>query len=351
MGNRGGWMLALSAAGIGLAPAGVRAQDPPARVEMSAGRQSGPGAGGEEHAGTTLEALAPSSLGEEVSDGVEGPVGSGADRELPQTGLWVQVALGASREVRAFALDVRGGRPFAPALAEIQVAGRALRCTLLLDAAGAARRVVMGLHPDVGSAVQAWAGGSTAEVLHAHATAPAPLPPLAAVSSADFVITEFMKDPAFVPDTQGEWIEVHNRSAAPLDIEGWSLRDAGSNQHVIDVGGAGLVIPSGGYLLLGNNDVLATNGGVHVAYRYSNFVLGNGADAIWILDSTGSLRDAVDYDDGILWPDLSGRSIYLGQPATSSTGNDFPGNWCPGMSAMGWSTDMGTPGRPNGLCP
>src|SRR5690606_2196710 len=46
-------------------------------------------------------------------------------------------------------------------------------------------------------------------------------------------ITEFMADPLHVSDTNGEWIEIYNPNAHPIDINGWLLRDSSSNYHVL----------------------------------------------------------------------------------------------------------------------
>ena len=73
--------------------------------------------------------------------------------------------------------------------------------------------------------------------------------PSVASAPGTVVITEFMKDPVRVADSFGEWIELLNTTASPIDIDGWTLTDDGSDLHVIDNGGA-LVIPAGGRLVI-----------------------------------------------------------------------------------------------------
>ena len=58
-----------------------------------------------------------------------------------------------------------------------------------------------------------------------------------------------MQDPAFVRDTAGEWFEVSNPGAVPIDINGWTIRDDGQDLHVIANGGP-LVVAAGGALVL-----------------------------------------------------------------------------------------------------
>ena len=47
----------------------------------------------------------------------------------------------------------------------------------------------------------------------------------------DIVVTEFMNDSAAVSDTVGEWLEIYNSTGADIDLNGWTLKDDGSNSH------------------------------------------------------------------------------------------------------------------------
>lgn len=166
------------------------------------------------------------------------------------------------------------------------------------------------------------------------------------------VITEFMKDPAAVSDTSGEWIEVHNPLPWRLNLEGWSIGDDDGPEHTIDNGGAGVYVLPGGHLVLGRNADTATNGGVLVDYVYSTVSLANGADEIVLRRRNGQIADRVAYDDGVLWPDLAGQSISLTPAASDPASNDDPMNWCHATSAIaGTGSDLGTPGAPNDVCP
>jgi hypothetical protein len=85
------------------------------------------------------------------------------------------------------------------------------------------------------------------------------------VPTANVIITEIMQNPAAVADGSGEYFELHNLDATPVDIEGWEVADAGSNSFTIANGGP-LVIAPGGYLVLGINGDSGVNGGVTVDY-------------------------------------------------------------------------------------
>ncbi len=53
-----------------------------------------------------------------------------------------------------------------------------------------------------------------------------------------------------------------------IDLNGWTIRDAGTDSHRIANGGP-LWLPAGGYLVLGRNADPGSNGGVQVAYQYA----------------------------------------------------------------------------------
>ncbi|UCH26910.1 MAG: lamin tail domain-containing protein, partial [Trueperaceae bacterium] len=86
-------------------------------------------------------------------------------------------------------------------------------------------------------------------------------------AAGDVVINEIMQNPSAVPDSDGEWFELVNTTGSAIDIDGWTIRDDDSDSHVINNGGP-LIVPAGGFLVLGNNADAGTNGGVTVGYQY-----------------------------------------------------------------------------------
>jgi predicted extracellular nuclease len=160
----------------------------------------------------------------------------------------------------------------------------------------------------------------------------------------DIVINEIMQNPAAVGDADGEWFELYNAGAADVDINGWTIRDDGSDSHIINNNGVPLLVPAGGYLVLGRNADSASNGGAAVDYSYGgDYSLANGDDEVVIADATGAEVDRVAYDGGPVFPDPNGASMALEAP---SLDNGVGGNWCTSTTAFG-AGDLGTPGAAN----
>lgn len=293
----------------------------------------------------------------------------------------LRLELGRSLTRAGFALDLSGGRPHSWARVELR-GERGERASQLvrLDERGAARVLERG--HTASATLEAWAlvappferpGGpgplpsrnwmrtpsvqipSAAAALAQSwsASGGAPNSPFAASSSGatGVVITEVMKDPTQVSDNAGEWFEVRNLGAVSVDVSGWTIRDAGSNVHVIPAA-TPLVIPARSYFVFGINADPALNGGVSVGYKYSSFTLSNGADAVQLLDASGALVDAVAYDDGIFWPDAAGKSLSLNRALVDVGLNDDGANWCAALTPVsGANTDFGTPRLANNTCP
>ena len=167
----------------------------------------------------------------------------------------------------------------------------------------------------------------------------------AAAGPGDVIVNEIMQDPSAVSDTNGEWFEVYNPTGSPIDIDGWTIKDDGSDSHVINNGGS-LNIPAGGYLVLGRNADSNTNGGVSVAYQYSGFYLANGDDEVILEDTNGIEINRVEYDGGPTFPDPTGASMSLKDPTLD---NNVGENWCTARTPFG-DGDLGTPGAEND-CP
>jgi predicted extracellular nuclease len=158
----------------------------------------------------------------------------------------------------------------------------------------------------------------------------------------DIVINEILQNPSAVSDGDGEWFELHNRTDAPIDIDGWTIEDNDSDDFVIANGGP-LEVPAGGFVVLGNNGDFASNGGVNVDYEYSGMFLSNGSDELVVRDGSLVEVDRVEWDNGATFPDPNGSSMSLISPVLD---NNIGGNWCTGSTVFGVG-DRGTPGASN----
>ncbi|MCH8957332.1 lamin tail domain-containing protein, partial [candidate division KSB1 bacterium] len=140
----------------------------------------------------------------------------------------------------------------------------------------------------------------------------APDPGVAAIFPPipEIVITEIMQNPSAVFDSNGEWFEVFNPTAGAIDIDGWTIKDNGTDSHTISNGGP-LLVPAGGFLVLARNANSGTNGGVTVDYVYSGITLANGDDEVVLLDDLSTEIDRVEYDGGPNFPDPTGASMSL----------------------------------------
>ena len=172
-------------------------------------------------------------------------------------------------------------------------------------------------------------------------------------TQGDLVITEIMNNPSPVSDTTGEWFEIYNTTSAAIDINGWTLKDDGTNTHIIDSSNGTTLVASGGFLVLGRSADPVLNGGSPVNYEYGEggHTLGNASDEVVLLTPNDVEISRVNYDGGTTYPDLNGQSMQLDPSSISETDNDLGSNWCASTSSYGDGTgSLGTPGAANDTC-
>src|SRR4051794_6525455 len=109
----------------------------------------------------------------------------------------------------------------------------------------------------------------------------------------DVHISRVMVDPTVVSDEMGEWIELANHSASPVDLRGWRLASARDPGYTIP---ASLLIQPHAAVFLGRSGEVAANGGVHVAHVYSGIALANSADWLVLANPSGVTVDSVGWD-------------------------------------------------------
>ena len=171
-------------------------------------------------------------------------------------------------------------------------------------------------------------------------TGPSANGPALALSTyaSQIVINEVMADPNAVTDANGEWIEVHNRGAAAVNLQGWTLASNNDSPHVI---ASSVSVPAGGYAVLARVGASGTNGGVTAQYAYGTANLANTSDWVALRDGVGASVDSVGW--GTAMPVGATRGV--SDPSLDNL--DAKGtNWHTSAGAFG-AGDKGTPGARN----
>ena len=152
---------------------------------------------------------------------------------------------------------------------------------------------------------------------------------------ARILISEVMIDPQAAADSSGEWLELVNTGATPVNLAGWALGDFDGGEHVI---AGDLWLAAGEYAVLGRSNDGASNGGVTPRYIYAGVNLANSRDELLLLDPRGTLVDIV------LW----GHEQAPAAPSGASlerTGLTDPAVWTEAQSLWpGSAGDRGSPG-------
>lgn len=148
----------------------------------------------------------------------------------------------------------------------------------------------------------------------------------------EVVVTELMFDPTALTDALGEWIELHNTTDTDLDLTACVVSDDRSDDFAI----APLLLPAGGYVVLGRSAEAATT----VDQIYSGMVLANTTDEV-VVTCSDVMIDRVAYGTG--FPRRAGKTMQLNTYALDAVSNDDATSWCA-------STDAGTPGQANVAC-
>lgn len=161
-------------------------------------------------------------------------------------------------------------------------------------------------------------------------------------NSGDIIISEIMKNPKSVSDSNGEWLELYNTTNAIINIKNWIIADLSSSHTIAST----LNIPANGYVTLCKKNDYGINGGVNCDYQYNSVTLNNGSETI-TLSNGETLIDAVMYD--ATFPSIAGESMQLNSTSLNTLDNDNASNWCTSTTTYG-AGDMGTPGTANISC-
>ena len=157
-----------------------------------------------------------------------------------------------------------------------------------------------------------------------------------AQSPGDFVISEFMADPADVTDDLGEYVEILNISNMTIDINGCEVTD-GTGATTADVSTT-TTVPPGGFIVFGKPDVP----GRDITYSTGSFGLNNTGDNI-IFRCAGSTIAQMSFG-----PVASGTAYELNNTENHSNGSTSFSNYAASTTILNYDgdpdTDLGSPG-------
>lgn len=164
-------------------------------------------------------------------------------------------------------------------------------------------------------------------------------------STAKIAINEIMSDPANATSASwGQWFEVHNYGTTPVDLNGWTIISGGTSQpnHVIS---SSVVVPAGGYAVLGRGADETQNGGVHEDYSYftgaNSTIWLDPNDWLMLVDNANARVDSVG------WTSVPHGVTKALRDATVPHADGDGSDW--GYSTVQFGDgDYGTPGAANG---
>lgn len=169
-----------------------------------------------------------------------------------------------------------------------------------------------------------------------------PPPPPPPPGNTTLIINEVMGRPlAAASASWGEWFEVHNTGDATVNLQGWTIASGGQPAHVV---GTSVVVPAGGYAVLGRGDDITRNGAVLLDYNYYT-----GGSTVWLDDTDWLvLRDPSGSTvDSVAWTGTPPRVTRAVRDAAQDNTDGSSANW--GYSTVQFgSGDLGTPGAANG---
>ena len=152
----------------------------------------------------------------------------------------------------------------------------------------------------------------------------------------DFYVSEVNYNPA---TGKGEWFEVTNSTANPIDLGGWTIDFGGGNTHVI----AGpLMIPAGGTLLFAQDADAAgaSAGGPAINYVYgTGFNMPNASGSISLSFAGGVYTKAAWTSAG-----TQGQSLSIDAPNPQVRFASTAVTVVTCASSAGYGTQFGTPG-------
>lgn len=158
------------------------------------------------------------------------------------------------------------------------------------------------------------------------------------ISPKAAIFTEFMLNPAALPDGEAEWFEITNFGDRELDLQGCEVTRDG-NGFAVE---APLVLAPGQIAVFSNGD----SPGFTPDYVYSSLTLPNTPNFTISIVCAGQVLDSVTLDND--WATPAGASLALDPLHQTPESNDLRSAWC--VSVDAFSEDLGSPGAANASC-
>ncbi|MBD3300609.1 MAG: hypothetical protein GF347_04630 [Candidatus Moranbacteria bacterium] len=114
-----------------------------------------------------------------------------------------------------------------------------------------------------------------------------------ALESRGLIISEIMPNPDAVADSKGEWIEIYNNSANPINLKGLELSNQSKESSIEE----DLVLESKDFVVLCKNKDQEANGGIDCAYQWKSLNLSNQGGFILLSDGQAEIKLEYDSSD------------------------------------------------------
>lgn len=158
----------------------------------------------------------------------------------------------------------------------------------------------------------------------------------------DVLITEIMADPApQVGLPNNEWIELHNTTALPIELQGWRIGDASGQSGPM----SSFILPPGGYVIVCTGSAVTALSAFGPTIAITSFPsLDNDGDQLYVKAANGMAIHAISYS--VDWYRNAVKREGGWTLEMIDTGNPCSGgsNWMASTNATG-----GTPGAVNSV--
>lgn len=156
---------------------------------------------------------------------------------------------------------------------------------------------------------------------------------------AGLVFNEVMIQPLYSANTEmGQWIELYNSSSGWINLSEWSIKNEQDQVIVFST----ILVPPGGYFLVGASSLEAENGDYTPDAVWNGFCLS--CHGSLLLESSKTDRQEF-FSWNSSWDLYPGASLERVNPGWLANDRD---SWCHSVEAYG-NGDLGTPGTQNSV--